>query len=173
MSRKPGPKKKNKNSKKKTEKSRASARLRSNREQIANLTATTCSEEETFELARALARRFRGNEVVLLSGELGAGKTIFAKGIAAGLGMINSAEVCSPSFTIINIYEAKHPIFHFDLYRLDKSADILDLGWEDYLGRGVVVVEWGERVPFELEAIRVNIGKGKGDERTIKITIPP
>jgi len=134
--------------------------------------ATTQSEEETFDLARKLARPFKGREVVLLSGELGAGKTIFAKGIAAGLGMKNWSPVCSPSFTIMNIYEARFPIFHFDLYRLEKSADILDLGWEDYLDRGVVIVEWGERISFDLEAIRVHINKGRGDERIIEVSMP-
>jgi tRNA threonylcarbamoyladenosine biosynthesis protein TsaE len=132
---------------------------------------TTHSEEETFQLARSMARRFRGKEVVLLSGELGAGKTIFAKGLAAGLGLKDHNQVCSPSFTIMNIYRGRFLIFHFDLYRLERSADILDLGWEDCLDRGVVVVEWGERVPFDLDAIRVNIKKGRGDERTIKIEV--
>jgi len=133
---------------------------------------TTHSEEETFELARAMALRFKGKEIVLLSGELGAGKTIFAKGIAAGLGMRSWVLVCSPSFTIMNIYEARFPIYHFDLYRLEKSADILDLGWEDYLDRGVVIVEWGERIPFDLEAIRVQIEKGRGDKRIIEVSRP-
>jgi tRNA threonylcarbamoyladenosine biosynthesis protein TsaE len=137
-----------------------------------NTAVSTHSEEETFSLARKLARRFKGREVVLLSGELGAGKTIFAKGIAGGLGMKDWALVCSPSFTIMNIYEARYPVFHFDLYRLEKSGDILDLGWEDYLDRGVVIVEWGERIPFDLAAIRVDIKKGEGDTRTIEISMP-
>jgi tRNA threonylcarbamoyladenosine biosynthesis protein TsaE len=135
-------------------------------------TTITRSEEETFRLARDVAREFKGHEVVLLIGELGAGKTTFARGIAAGLGLKNPNEVCSPSFTILNIYQAKGPIFHFDLYRLEKEADILDLGWEDYLDRGVVLVEWGERLPFELDAIRVFIAKGEGDERRITLEIP-
>ena len=138
-------------------------------EALAARNEATGSEEETLELARELARDFRGDEVILLSGELGAGKTIFAKGIAAGLGMKNWSQVCSPSFTIMNIYEARYPIYHFDLYRLEKKADILDLGWEDYLDRGIVIVEWGERVPFGLKAIRINIRKGRGDRRVIKI----
>jgi tRNA threonylcarbamoyladenosine biosynthesis protein TsaE len=132
----------------------------------------THSEEETFQLAKTLARRFKGKEVVLLRGELGAGKTIFAKGIAAGLGMREHQLVCSPSFTILNIYEARFPIYHFDLYRLEKASDILDLGWEDYLDRGVVIVEWGERIPFALDAIRVEIKKGKGNDRSITISMP-
>lgn len=132
---------------------------------------TTHSEEETFALAKSMARRFGGREVVLLSGELGAGKTIFAKGLAAGLGLKDYNQVCSPSFTIMNIYRGRFLIFHFDLYRLEKSADILDLGWEDCLDRGVVIVEWGERIPFDLDAIRVNIRKGKGDRRKIKVEV--
>jgi len=128
------------------------------------------SEEDTFHLAKTMAGRFKGKEVILLSGELGAGKTVFAKGIAAGLGLKEYHLVCSPSFTILNIYEARFPIYHFDLYRLEKEADILDLGWEDYLDRGVVIVEWGERIPFALAAIRVNIKAGKGTRRQIKIS---
>jgi tRNA threonylcarbamoyladenosine biosynthesis protein TsaE len=151
----------------------ASNNLNSRAEKAGTLVATTGSEEETFELAKSLARQFRGNEVVLLSGELGAGKTIFAKGVAAGLGLKDHNQVCSPSFTIMNIYQGRFLIFHFDLYRLEKSSDILDLGWEDCLDRGVVMVEWGERVPFDLEAIRVKIRKGRGDERTIEISWPP
>lgn len=134
--------------------------------------AITHSEKETFRLARRLARGFQGKEVVLLIGELGAGKTIFAKGIAAGLGLKDVRQVCSPSFTILNIYQAKFPIFHLDLYRLEKSADILDLGWEDYLERGVVVVEWGEKITFDLQAIRVVIEKGRGDDRKIRVLLP-
>lgn len=136
------------------------------------LTEVTRSEQETFRLARRLARNFRGQEVVLLVGALGAGKTVFAKGIASGLGLKNHDQVCSPSFTLLNIYQGKFPIFHFDLYRLDREQDILDLGWEDYLERGVVIVEWGEKVPFELTAIRVLITRGREDERRIRIELP-
>ena len=131
------------------------------------------SEDETFNLAKSMARKFKGKEVVLLTGELGAGKTIFAKGLAAGLDLEEHHLVCSPSFTILNIYEARFPIYHFDLYRLEKNAEIQDLGWEDYLDRGVVVVEWGERIPFALDAIRVKMKKGKGDIRTIRIAMTP
>lgn len=136
------------------------------------ITIITHSEEETMQLARKLAKNFRGLEVVLLIGELGAGKTIFAKGIVAGLGLENSDQVCSPCFTILNIYQARFPVFHFDLYRLEREADILDLGWEDYLDRGVIIVEWGERMPFDVAAIRVTILREKNDERRIEIELP-
>jgi len=129
----------------------------------------TNSERETFLLAKKLARNFKGQEVVFLIGELGAGKTIFAKGIAAGLGLKNVHQVCSPSYTLINIYEAKYPIFHIDLYRLEKDAEILDLGWEDYLGQGIIVVEWAQKVKFNLDAIRVILHIGKKDQRKITV----
>jgi tRNA threonylcarbamoyladenosine biosynthesis protein TsaE len=132
--------------------------------------AVTHSETETIRLARNLARNFRGKEVVLLIGELGAGKTIFAKGIAAGLGLRDSGQVCSPSFTLLNIYQAEFPIFHFDLYRLEKGAEVEELGLEDYLDRGVVIVEWAEKLPFRLKAVQIDIEKGEGDERIIKIS---
>jgi tRNA threonylcarbamoyladenosine biosynthesis protein TsaE len=130
------------------------------------------SEAETFLLAEKMARPFTGQEVVLLIGELGAGKTIFAKGLASGLGVKDTGQVTSPSYTILNIYQGKYPIFHFDLYRLESDAEIEDLGWEDYLDRGVVVVEWGEKIRFALspgQTMRVFIDKGKGDQRIIKI----
>jgi tRNA threonylcarbamoyladenosine biosynthesis protein TsaE len=132
----------------------------------------TRSEQETFRLARVLARNFRGCEVVLLIGELGAGKTVFAKGIAAGLGLKDPAPVCSPSFTLLNVYQAKFPIFHFDLYRLEKGAEVEELGLEDYLDRGVVIVEWGEKIPFDLAAVRILIEKREGDERIVRISFP-
>ena len=130
---------------------------------------TTHSEEETFLLAEDLARGFKGTEVVLLVGELGAGKTIFAKGIAAGLGVGDVHQVCSPSFTLINIYQAKYPIYHVDLYRLNKSTEVSDLGWEDYLGQGVIIVEWAEKIPFPLRAIRVELQVENRDKRRIRI----
>jgi tRNA threonylcarbamoyladenosine biosynthesis protein TsaE len=128
------------------------------------------SEEETLRLASQLAESIRGDEVVLLIGELGAGKTVFAKGLAAGLGLGDVAQVCSPSYTLLNIYQAKVLIFHFDLYRLDKLAEIEDLGLEDYLDRGVVIVEWAEKLRFPLKAIRVDISVGPGSGRTIRIS---
>ncbi|MGB9005849.1 MAG: tRNA (adenosine(37)-N6)-threonylcarbamoyltransferase complex ATPase subunit type 1 TsaE, partial [Candidatus Aminicenantales bacterium] len=85
-----------------------------------------------------------------------------------GLGDV--VQVCSPSYTLLNIYQAKVLLFHFDLYRLDKPADIEDLGLEDYLDRGVVIVEWAEKLRFSLKAIRVEISVGPGSERTIRIT---
>ncbi len=129
----------------------------------------TRSEEETFRLAKKLSQGFKGTEIVFLIGELGSGKTIFAKGLAAGLGLEDFHQVCSPSYTLLNIYQGKHTIFHIDLYRLGKDSEVLDLGWEDYLGQGVLIVEWAEKVKFDLDAIRVTFRMGKKDERIIGV----
>lgn len=131
---------------------------------------TTRSEEETFDLARRMAADFKGKEVVLLSGELGAGKTVFAKGIAAGAGVTATDRVSSPSFTLVNVYQGKWPVFHIDLYRLEREPEILDLGWEDYLGEGIVIVEWAERLTLQVDGIRVLIETVGDDERRITIT---
>lgn len=133
----------------------------------------TRSEEETEAVARKIASGWSGTEVVLLQGELGAGKTVFARGLAAGLGVKNLGEVCSPSFTLVNIYQGKWPIYHIDLYRLDRQEDILDLGWEDYLGKGVIIVEWGEKIKFGFgqPVYYVQIQIDSQDIRRISITI--
>lgn len=131
---------------------------------------TTRSEEETFTLARNLASGFKGKEVVLLTGELGAGKTVFAKGVAAGAGVADTDRVSSPSFTLVNIYEGRHRVFHIDLYRLEREAEILDLGWEDLLGEGIVLVEWAEKLTMLLNGIRVRIEVVGDDERRITIS---
>jgi tRNA threonylcarbamoyladenosine biosynthesis protein TsaE len=127
------------------------------------------SAEETLALGKKIALKFKGNEVVFLIGELGAGKTVFAKGIAAGLGLENVHEVCSPTFTIMNIYRARVPIYHFDLYRLATDDEIMDLGFEDYVGQGVVIVEWAEKIRFPMEALHVRIVVEDGGRRSIAI----
>jgi tRNA threonylcarbamoyladenosine biosynthesis protein TsaE len=136
---------------------------------------TTRSEEETFRLARELASGFKGKEIVLMTGELGAGKTVFAKGIAAGVGVTNTDRVSSPSFTLVNIYEGKYRVFHIDLYRLEREAEILDLGWEDFLGEGIVLVEWAEKLSLSVDGIRVRIevvvADVGGDDGERRITI--
>lgn len=120
-------------------------------------------------MARELASGFKGDEVILLQGELGAGKTVFAKGVAAGLDVQDITQVCSPSFTLINVYQARFPIIHMDLYRLGKSSDVYDLGWEDYLGQGVIIVEWAEKLEYDAEAIHILIEVGEKEERKIMI----
>jgi|Deesub1362B_J571_1020462.scaffolds.fasta_scaffold00006_185 tRNA threonylcarbamoyladenosine biosynthesis protein TsaE len=117
----------------------------------------THSEKETIQLARKLARTFKGQEIVYLIGELGAGKTVFAKGLAAGLGLKDINQVCSPSFTLVNIYPGRWPIFHLDLYRINTADDLASIGWEDFLGQGVIIIEWGEKLGVDLGGIEVKL----------------
>jgi len=128
------------------------------------------SPEETMAIARELAVGLKGDETVFLIGDLGAGKTVFTKGLAAGLGLTDIHQVCSPTFTLMNVYQARVPIYHFDLYRLAGSDDVLNLGFEDYLGAGVVVVEWAEKIDFPLEAIRIVLTVEADERRRIEIT---
>ena len=130
----------------------------------------TFSEKETFALAKQIGKNLKGTEVILLSGELGAGKTIFAKGIAAGLDIDDVHQVCSPSYTLIKISSTKFPLYHIDLYRLEKESEIDDLGWEDFLDQGVIVVEWAEKLKFDLEAIRIKIEVLGDQKRKIRIS---
>ena len=129
-------------------------------------TVFSLSEEETLRLGQVLARGLKGGELILLEGELGLGKTVFAKGIAEGLG-ISRDDVTSPSFTIVQEYEGgRCPMFHVDLYRIEGIEEIGTLGVEEILaGGGVVVVEWGDKLPPYLrrDAITVrfrDVGEG-------------
>ena len=130
------------------------------------------SPEETEELGATLAGRLSAGTVVAFTGDLGAGKTAFVRGIARGLGI--SGRVTSPTFTIVNEYDGgRLPLFHFDMYRLDSADDLFDIGWEDYLARGgVCAVEWSENVEEALSgAIRITIHKDPADENVRTITI--
>ena len=133
------------------------------------LVSRTKRPRATFELGRRIGRTLRPGAVIALSGPLGAGKTVFAKGIAAGAGVADTARVSSPSFTLVNIYEGRYRIFHIDLYRLDREQDILDLGWEDMIGEGIVLVEWAEKLPFPMKGTTVKIETAGDDERRITI----
>jgi tRNA threonylcarbamoyladenosine biosynthesis protein TsaE len=108
----------------------------------------THSADETYALARSIGEQLKGGEVFLLKGDLGAGKTVFAKGLAAGLG-IDPADVTSPTFTLVNSHEGRLRFFHIDLYRLDAGAH-QGLGLQEILeeDKAVIVVEWAERLNF-------------------------
>lgn len=130
------------------------------------------SAQETEALGERLAARLRPGDVIAYTGDLGAGKTAFTRGLARGLGVAD--RVTSPTFTIVNEYEGgRLPLFHFDLYRMDSPEELFDIGWEDYLARGgVCAVEWSEIVDDALEGdcIRVEIRRGDGDHQR-RITI--
>jgi len=114
---------------------------------------TTCSAMETRELGRIFGRLAEAGLVVLLSGQLGAGKTCFAQGVGDGLGVTPSSPVTSPSYTLLNIYQGRFPLYHFDLYRLAQVDDLADLGYDEYAeGEGLTLVEWADRMSGDLIA---------------------
>ena len=133
----------------------------------------THSREETEALGARLASALPEGRVVAFTGDLGAGKTAFTRGLARGLGCMG--RVTSPTFTIVNEYEGTGlPLFHFDMYRLEGPEDLFGIGWEDYLDRGgVCAVEWSERVEEALpeDAVTVTIARCSEDENWRVITL--
>jgi tRNA threonylcarbamoyladenosine biosynthesis protein TsaE len=130
----------------------------------------THSDEETFALGERIGEALTTGAIFLLSGDLGAGKTVFAKGLAAGLG-IDPFEVTSPSFTLINEYAGRLKFFHIDLYRLDEQACV-GLGLEEILETkdAVVLIEWAERLGYVPDgAIHINIDYLDDTERKITL----
>lgn len=127
------------------------------------------SPAETEALGEALAARLTAGTVVAFTGDLGAGKTAFTRGLARGLGVPD--RVTSPTFTIVNEYEGgRLSLFHFDMYRLGSADDLFDIGWEDFLRRGgVCAVEWSETVQEALDAdtIYVDIRRGAEDNQRV------
>jgi tRNA threonylcarbamoyladenosine biosynthesis protein TsaE len=116
------------------------------------------SEEETIKIGEELGKLLKPGTIIGLNGELGTGKTVFVKGIARGLNTLE--EPNSPTFVIMNKYEGRIPLYHFDLYRISSAEELEGIGYEDYFyGNGVTVVEWSDRV------------KGIFPEYTIKIEI--
>lgn len=140
---------------------------------VSILSITSHSEDETLALGKRLAGSFSPGDVIVLTGPLGSGKTVFVRGIALGRGFGEDA-VTSPSFGFVNEYVGKSPMYHFDLYRLRDVAELYEIGWDEYLERdGIVVVEWGERADGLLPARYYLIEFGiTGDEtREIKISL--
>ncbi|SHH48129.1 tRNA threonylcarbamoyladenosine biosynthesis protein TsaE [Sporobacter termitidis DSM 10068] len=137
------------------------------------MTFISNSEADTAAAGRSLAGKLKGGGVVALYGDLGAGKTAFVRGLAAGLGY--TGRVTSPTFTIVNEYIGGTPLFHFDMYRLKNEDELFEIGWEDYLQRGgVIAVEWSENAEhsFPGDTVRVRISKTGEERRTIDIEFP-
>ena len=131
----------------------------------------THSEEETIELGRKIARDLPKRAVVLLIGNLGAGKTTLAKGILSGLGAAEPEEVTSPTFTLIHEYGGNR-VYHIDLYRLDTAQQVATLGLEEILDReAIVLVEWGERFPDIFPAGRIEIRLATLSDSIRQVTI--
>jgi tRNA threonylcarbamoyladenosine biosynthesis protein TsaE len=130
----------------------------------------THSENETAAVAKRMASALEAGSIVLLHGDLGAGKTAFVRGLAEGLG-ISGNEVSSPTFTIVQEYRGgRLPLFHVDLYRLNEAREIDDLGLDEIAAEGVLAIEWAEKWPERGDsAIRVRIAHGDQNERVITI----
>ena len=139
---------------------------------MAEMLTITNSPEETRTLGEKLASGLKAGDVVILEGELGAGKSELARGIAKGLGVTET--VTSPSFTILNVYESgRCPLYHFDWYRLESEDELYELGMDEYLGGdGVAVVEWAERCPEAVPegCMRVKLEAAGAECRKIEIS---
>lgn len=104
-------------------------------------------ESQTLELGKKLGRLLQRPALILLQGDLGAGKTVFARGVARGLGVDPEIPITSPTFTLMNHYHARLDLYHFDLYRLSDPDELIELGFDDYAyGSGVALVEWPEKL---------------------------
>ena len=136
----------------------------------------TASEEQTIALGERLAASLPRGAVVLLIGNLGAGKTTLAKGIVKGLGAALPDDVSSPTFTLIHEYGAPVAVYHVDLYRIDSAADAATLGLDDlFEGGKIVLIEWGERFPQLMppEHIEIRLRTLDDDQREIIVSDHP
>jgi tRNA threonylcarbamoyladenosine biosynthesis protein TsaE len=135
------------------------------------LRAATASVEETQALAEAIADLARPGDVLVLAGDLGAGKTAFTQGFGRGLGV--KEPITSPTFTLVHVYEGRLTVHHIDVYRLDQLAEVLDLGLPEMLDEGgVVLIEWGDAIlpalPPDFLEVRLTFGAGD-DERQLEL----
>ena len=134
---------------------------------------STRSESETADVGRELAARLAAGDVILLYGDLGAGKTAFVRGLAEGLG-VPGGDVSSPTFTLVQEYRGgRLPLFHVDLYRLNDPREIDDLGLDEIAADGVLAIEWADKLQRPAPgAMVVTIAHGDGDARTVTLTTP-
>lgn len=129
----------------------------------------TRSKEETEALGFAIGKTLPPNSILCLFGDLGAGKTTFVKGVAAGLG-INPSEVNSPTFVLLNMHKGDKTLYHFDLYRLGEPDEFLSMGFEEYLfAGGICCIEWSERIAglIPADAIQIRFNHIGQDQREV------
>jgi len=137
-----------------------------------HLTIHTRSDRETIDLGRRIGALLYPGDVIALTGPLGSGKTWLTKGIALGLGVDPAMVITSPSFSLVNEYNAGYPLYHMDLYRLERISDILATGLEEYLyNDGVAVVEWADRLPEILPEWSITLSFSILDDQDREITI--
>ncbi len=132
----------------------------------------TKSPEESIVLGEKVGAKLKPGDIVGFYGELGSGKTTMIKGVAMGLGVKEQSLVKSPSFIMVNEYKGRYSIYHIDLYRIKNAAEILSIGFDEYLyGNGVCLIEWAEKAEKELpnKIIKVELEVVSLDKRKIKI----
>ena len=131
---------------------------------------TSAGPEETRVLGQLFGKLADVGLVVLLNGDLGAGKTCFAQGVALGLGVSSASPVTSPSYTLLNIHHGRIPLYHFDLYRLSQVDDLADLGYDEFAeGGGLTLVEWADRMTDALSAsVVINIEHLTEQQRSLR-----
>ncbi len=127
------------------------------------------SEAATEALAERLSRTLKGNEVIALFGDLGAGKTAFTRGLARGFGIQDG--VSSPTFALVHEYEGKVPLYHFDMYRINSYDDLYSTGFFDYMDNGVMIIEWSENIETFLPEKRITVRIRTLSETQREITI--
>ena len=129
------------------------------------------SEEDTKQFAKKLASKLKIGDIIVLSGELGSGKTKFTEGILEYFNLAD--EISSPTFTIVNEYNSNPPVFHFDVYRLEDEDEFLAIGGEEYFEKGICIIEWGEMIEDLLphDYIKISFSKDTENEnvRNLKI----
>jgi tRNA threonylcarbamoyladenosine biosynthesis protein TsaE len=133
------------------------------------------SPEETVQIGRELASRLRPPMLVLLSGELGSGKTTITKGIISGLGAAREDEVTSPTFTLVHVFSNHVRVYHVDLYRIEGFHDLESLALEDaFAAPAVVIIEWAERFTLRTNwpQVAIRLEHADGDKRRIAIDLP-
>ena len=138
------------------------------------MTTETFSQQETYDIGKRIGEEAAKGDIITLSGDLGVGKTVFAQGVASGLGIKD--HVCSPTFTILQVYdEGRLPLYHFDAYRIEEPEEMEAIGYEDYLfGDGVCIIEWPEMIddllPEGVIAVTISKDTAKGvDYRCVAV----
>jgi tRNA threonylcarbamoyladenosine biosynthesis protein TsaE len=135
-----------------------------------NLKVITKNTEETYKLGIDISRMLKVGDVINLNGDLGAGKTYFTKGIAKGLGIDDY--ITSPTFTIVNEYEGRIPLYHFDVYRINDIREMYETGFDEYIyGHGISVIEWGDIISDIIPDYAIKINIRRLDENTREIEI--
>jgi len=141
-------------------------------EAAATITLTSKGADETTHIGQIIGRFLQKGDIVALIGELGSGKTCITQGIARGLNVPESYYVTSPTFTLINEYPGRIPLYHLDIYRLSGSQDLIDMGYEEYFyGDGIIIIEWAEKIRDILPEDTLFIHLVYVDENTRTINI--